>query len=275
MNALSKNATTTGLISPDELAQLLAAPDGPITLLDASYGYGFGGPPPRAVFEALRIGDAQYFDIDEIADPASPLAHTLPSADLFALAAGNLGISNNHLVVIYDQTGIAMAAARAWWMFRVFGHTNVCVLDGGLPAWQAAGFEVNEDSVKTPVPQAFSALPQNEYMTSHEAILAASKGGETLIIDTRPSLRSGQIPRSQHLPAGLLLDRTTQGLAAPAQLEAALAPFNLMPSSRIITTCGSGVMACVLALALHRTGHPDYSVYDGSWAEWSQKEFPS
>ncbi len=275
MDTPIENAVETGLISAPALAGLLKSSGTPIALLDASYGAGFGGHPPRSVFEALRIGNAQYFDIDEIADPDAPFAHTLPDANLFAQAVGALGISNDHLVVIYDQTGIAMAAARAWWMFRVFGHTRVCVLDGGLPAWRNAGFEINEDSVITPVPQVFSASLTNHHVSSHARVLAATQEEDTLIIDTRPSVGSGRIPRSHHLPAGLLLDAATLGLAQPDQLQSALAPYALTPSSRIITSCGSGVMACVLALALHRLGHQDYSVYDGSWTEWSSKEFPS
>lgn len=272
MTSPTENAVRTGLISPAGLAELLAAPSGPISLLDASYGQGFAGHPPRAVFEALRIGDAQFFDIDEVADPASPLAHTLPPAGLFGRCVGELGVGNDHLVVVYDQTGIALAAARAWWMFRVFGHTNVCVLDGGLPAWRNAGLEITEGPAKPPLPQSFSAISQNDYMASHDRILAATTDEGSVIVDVRPSLHSGQIPGSHHLPAGLLLDPATRGLASPDMIKEALGPLTAAPSARIISTCGSGVMACVLALALHRAGHRDYSVYDGSWAEWSQKE---
>ena len=275
MNAIVEKLPQTGLITPVELAQLLAQARTPLVLLDASYGSGYGGHPPKAVFEALRIGDAQYFDIDEIADPTAPFAHTIPSAKLFAKAVGDLGISNDHFVVIYDQTGIAMAAARAWWMFRVFGHTKVCVLDGGLPAWQKAGFEVNEDPPKTPAPQTFLVPQENKYIATHERILAASQTQDTVIIDVRPSLAAGQIPSSRHLPAGLLIDPATRGLASYESLQATLAPLELKPHTRIISSCNSGVMACVMALALHRTGHENFSVYDGSWVEWAQKELPS
>jgi thiosulfate/3-mercaptopyruvate sulfurtransferase len=276
MSPVIENAVKTGLITPADLAGILGEPGTmPVTLLDASYGSGYGGHAPKAVFEAFRIGDAQYFDIDQVADPEAPFAHTIPSASLFEQAVGKLGIGNDHLVVIYDQTGVAMAAARAWWMFRVFGHTKVCVLDGGLPAWHQAGFEVNQEPPKTPIPQAFSASSANNYISSYEQILGASQTTDAIIVDVRPSLAAGQIPSSHHLPAGLLIDPATRGLASYESLQDTLAPLNLQADTRIISSCNSGVMACVMALALHRTGHHNFSVYDGSWVEWAQKEFPS
>ncbi len=276
MDPALEKAAKTGLITPTELAGLISSSSQPIALLDASYGSGYGGHAPRQVFAALRIGNAQYFDIDEIADPETPLAHTIPSAERFAEAVGNLGISNDYFVVIYDQTGVAMAAARAWWMFRVFGHRNVCVLDGGLPAWHRAGFEVNQEAPETPAPQAFSAAPASKYLSTYEQVLGATQEeDQTIIVDVRPSLHTGQIPSSVHLPAGALIDPATRGMAPHEQLQSVLAPLTTGNERRIISTCNSGVMACVLALALHRTGHENFSVYDGSWSEWSQKEIHS
>jgi thiosulfate/3-mercaptopyruvate sulfurtransferase len=275
MDTIAENAVKTGLITPTELSRLLTDSGQPVALLDASYGSGYGGHPSETVFNAFRIGDAQYFDIDQIADPDAPLAHTIPSADLFAEAVGRLGIDNNTFVVIYDQTGIAMAAARAWWMFRVFGHTKVCVLDGGLPAWHKAGLEVNQNPPEPPVAQAFTASHANQYISMHSHILAAQQEEHTVIIDVRPSLTAGQIPTSRHLPAGTLIDPVTRGLAPYEGLQASLLPLGLDEKTRIVSSCNSGVMACVLALALHRIGHDNFSVYDGSWSEWVQKEFHS
>lgn len=273
-----KNASiqvSEAIISPNTLAQLLEQHPDNVRILDASYGMGAGGLSPEIVFQQMRISNAQYFDIDAIADHTNPLPHMLPQPSEFATAVGQLGIDNDDLVVVYDQTGIAMAASRVWWMFRVFGHTNVCVLDGGMPAWHAAGLPFETDDAPTPLPKVYMASFKPELVKSYEQMRSHVAAGDATIIDNRPHLHAGQIPNTLHLPAGILIDPRTRGLQSVEATAAQFETLNLAPDSSVITTCGSGVMACVAALALYQQGYANVAVYDGSWAEWSQKALSS
>ena len=249
-----------------------------LVVLDATYG--MGGTPPRTAWKALRIGNAQFFDIDAVADPLSLLPHMLPSADDFAAAVAAMGVSNDDRVVIYDQSGIAMAAARAWWMFRVFGHDNVAVLNGGLPAWRTANLPVSTIPPHPPEsPGHFKATFRPELVRSKADVIAALSRPEIKIVDARsperfmgtsaeprPGLRSGRIPTSSNVPYMSLIDPVTGRMKDEGSLTAATESLATQPE--IISTCGSGVTACVLALAMHTLGRTDVAVYDGSWVEW-------
>lgn len=249
-----------------------------LTVLDASYG--MGGAPPRLYWQNARIGNAQFFDIDAVADQSTLLPHMLPAQEMFAAAVAAMGISNGDRVVIYDQTGITMAAARAWWMFRVFGHDNVAVLNGGLPAWQAAGLPMTTTPPRGPdAPGIFTAAFRPQLVRGKADMIAALARPESRIVDARapqrftgaapeprPGLRSGHIPTSINLPFNTLLDPATGRLKDEDALADATA--HLSTETEIISTCGSGVTACVLALALHTLGRTDVAVYDGSWVEW-------
>lgn len=263
------------IISPADLRDLLEAYPEHIVLLDASYGAGVSGLHPDIVFDQMRIAHAGRFDIDLIADTESPFPHMLPSAEKFADAAGRLGISNDHLVVVYDQTGIAMAAARAWWMFRVFGHENVCVLDGGLPAWHAAGLPFATSAPALPERQIFSPSYRADLVRTYEEMKSLVATDSAFILDTRPSLRGGHIPGSVNLPAGMLIDPATHGLRSPHERQALLDSAKLDREKPVIASCGSGITACVMALTLHSLGYENYAVYDGSYAEWHTKELDS
>ena len=279
---------TSALISPAELHQLLETQTGKVALLDASYAIGAAGHAPDSVFANMRIDHAQFFDIDAIADPENPLPHMLPSDDDFAAAVGALGISNDHLVIAYDQSGIAMAAARAWWMFRVFGHDRVRVLDGGLPAWTAAGFDLTHGAPDTPEPQVFTATLRPELVTTYAQMKNVVTDKSAAILDARPperfaglspeprpGLQAGHMPGALSVPAGSLIDAHTRGMIAPSRVKSRLADLNLQPSAPIVTTCGSGVTACVVALALFDQNYENVSVYDGSWSEWGREELNS
>lgn len=259
----------SALIGAEELYAALNQPG--IKVLDASYNL-----PPSS----LGIPGAVDFDIDDIADPAAAFAHTVPSPELFAAKIGALGIDNNSTVIVYDRSGIAMSAARAWWMFRLFGHDNVRVLDGGLPAWIKAGYRLIEKFSIPFTPAHFTPGFRPELLknvnqvaenisqktfTLLDARDARRYNGE--VPDPRPHAQSGHIPGSFNLPYISLLN-TDGTLKSASQLEQSFESLPLDKHGDIACTCGSGVTACVIALALHEVGHKTAAVYDGSWTEW-------
>lgn len=260
----------SALISAQELAAILHQPH--VRVLDATYGQ-----PPAA----LGIEKSVHFDIDLIADTAAPLAHTIPSTERFAAEIGKLGIGNDNLVVVYDQSGMAFAAARVWWMLRLFGHDNVRVLDGGLPAWRAAGLPLTP---KTAVPQpvSFTARFRPELFKQREDMLANITDGAFTVLDARdprrfsgelpeprPGMASGHIPGARSTFFGDLIDPATGRLRTAAALKQHFDSENIQLSKPIACSCGSGVTACVVALALHEIGITDVAIYGGSWSEWA------
>jgi len=272
---------TSALVSTAWLATRLNQPG--IVVLDASWAMKGSGPTGAALFEQRHIPGAVHFDIDGISNRASPLPHMLPTPEEFAADAGLLGVGVDDYVVVYDATGMASAAVRVWWMFRVFGHENVAVLDGGLPKWLAEG--------RPTVSGAAAARPVKSYVADFRphlvrdlaAVRAISEhGGETLV-DARAAGRfegtapepwangrGGHIPGARSLPFADLIDPTTKTLLPTDQLREKLAAAGLTEGS-VVASCGSGVTACVIALALNEIGRPDTAVYDGSWAEWGSR----
>ena len=271
------------LITPQELHDELHSNPDAIRLVDASYSLSPNGQPPEYMFLKGRIGNAVFFDIDDVADQNNPLPHMAPTPEQFSRQVGEMGISNHHKVVVYDQTGIIMAASRAWWLFGLFGHENVVVLNGGLPAWLSAGYGLNTDMPVAPTPENFTAIFNDRLYATMDQVEVAAENRNATIIDARPNARylglapeprpnmnAGHIPTSHSVPASLLIDSGTGGLLAREKLAALFAPLNLLPESPVITSCGSGVTACVDALALSVLGFDRVAVYDGSWSEWGQ-----
>lgn len=272
----------TALITAAELLHEIQNNPDTIRIVDATYGTGFGGHDPYSAYQLGRIGDAVYFDIDDVADANNPLPHMAPSPEQFAAQVGAMGISNAHKVVVYDQTGIIMAACRVWWMFRLFGHQNVVVLDGGLPAWMAEGYPLTAGMPLMHPHQTYVPAYQRNLYATMADVEAVVETQSALIIDARPNQRflaqapeprpnmaSGHIPTSHNVPAMALVDRATGKMLPPDRLAELFGPLSLRPDSRVVTTCGSGVTACVDALALDLLGISDVAVYDGSWSEWS------
>lgn len=270
-----------GIIEAEELKALLDGGEVSVRVLDASYALPGSGGTPYQNFLHERIDHAQFFDIQDVCNKQSPLPHMLPDADLFARAAGGLGISNEDLVVIYGQAGMVMGPARAWWMFRVFGHDRVCVLNGGLPAWKRAGLDVVTGPPREPEQAAFSASFRPHLVRDMAEMRQVADNHLTLVLDARPAerfsgqaaeprpgMRAGHIPGSKNLPCTSLVDSQSGKLKPGDILQAMCDEAGVQAGRPILTTCGSGVTACMIALALHSLGYTDIPVYDGSWSEW-------
>lgn len=231
----------------------------------------------RQDYEAGHIPGAVFFDLDEIADRSSDLPHMLPPAELFSSRMRKAGIGDGHRIIIYDRNNFC-AAARVWWTFRVMGHRDVFVLDGGLAAWEEAGGEI-EDMPPMPSERHHTVRLQGDLVKSLAQVRAAIGDGHTQILDARnlarfagdveeprPGLARGHIPGSLNLLSDRLIE---DGLMRDAdELEAIFERAGVDPGAPVICTCGSGVTAAILALGLARIGAKDVSVYDGSWAEW-------
>lgn len=232
----------------------------------------------RREFHDAHIAGAVFFDIDEIADVHSPLPHMLPAADRFATRVGALGIASGDRVVIYGARNM-IASARAWWMFRVFGHEPVAVLDGGFPRWKAERRPV-ESGARAPRPAEFGASLRSELVADLDRVRQNLESRRHQVVDARsvgrfvgteaeprPGLRAGHIPGSHSLPYDRLFGEGGDLLPADG-LRAVFQRAGLDLDHPVIATCGSGVSACVLALGLHALGRTDVAVYDGSWTEW-------
>jgi thiosulfate/3-mercaptopyruvate sulfurtransferase len=220
-----------------------------------------------------------FFDVDGISDPTNDLPHMIPKPADFAAAAAALGISNDDHVVCYDSYGL-MSAARAWWMFRLYGHDKVSVLDGGLPKWKREGRPVDGKPV-VPPKKSFTARFRPELVRTKDEVkgnlssqaaqvLDARSAGRFKGVDPEPrtGLRGGHIPGSCNLPYNQLVSPADQTVLPAAELKAKLAAAGIDPAKQVITSCGSGVTACVLALGLHLIGAEKVAIYDGSWSEW-------
>lgn len=252
----------TALITATELKEIIDHAD--VKIFDATF--------PRQSAEPLRIPGAQIFDIDNIADTNAPLNHTLPSADIFEYKMQNLGLNADDTVIVYDQKGVFMAASRAWWMLRVFGHDNVKVLNGGLPQWLAHGYEI-EPMIETHPPKGdFKADFKPHLVRSKSDVLANIDQQDFHVIDARTNDRfvhDGHIPGSSSLFFGGFINPETGLIRNTDEIEAYWNASGIDPSHSLTASCGSGVTACVDALALFEIGKKDVAVYDGSWTEWS------
>ncbi len=271
------------LVDTQWLAAHLAAPD--LVILDASWYLPAEGRDPRCEYDQAHIPGARFFDIDAISDRASPLPHMLPPAAQFAAQVQRLGIGDDAAVVAYDgSTQGLFSAARAWWMFRVMGHENVAVLDGGLKKWRAEGLPLTDDVPTPAVAASFTRSPNPQLLRSLADMRALIASGDEQIADARapgrfagqdreprPGLRSGHMPGARNLPFATVLEADGT-LKSVAQLQAQFDAAGIVPSRPIVTTCGSGVTAAVLSLALAVMGNSETGLYDGSWSEWGQDQ---
>jgi thiosulfate/3-mercaptopyruvate sulfurtransferase len=267
------------VVTTDWLARHLGETD--LRVVDGTWHMPQLGRDARAEFAAAHVPGAVFFDIDAIADRATTLPHMLPTADEFATAAGGLGIGSDDRVVVYDVRGV-VSAARVWWTFRAFGHDAVAVLDGGLKKWRAEGRAV-ESGPASPPRRTFRARLRPELVRDLGAMRANLDSRAAQVLDARSAgrfagtepepragLRGGHIPGSLNLPYETLY-RADGTLRPPDELRSAVVAAGVDLGRPIVTTCGSGVTASVLALALYLAGRPDVAVYDGSWSEWGAR----
>ncbi|WP_298256277.1 3-mercaptopyruvate sulfurtransferase [Bradyrhizobium sp.] len=272
------------LVSTEWLAAHLK--DANVKLLDATFKLPGVLPLPRDDYLAAHIPGAVYFDVDAVSDHSDPLPHMFPSAEQFGRDVGGLGISNGDTVVIYDSGGW-VAAPRVWWMFLSYGHRDVRILNGGLKKWRAEGRPVESGEAKA-MPGAFKASYDAKRVRSIEQMIANVASRTEQVIDARAAdrfegraaepragIRSGHIPGALNLPYNNLFDAATGTMKPLDDLRKAFTGAGVDTAKPIVTSCGSGVSAAVLTLALYRLGVENTALYDGSWSEWGKADGPA
>ena len=267
------------LVSTQWLGQHLHDPD--LRVIDGSWHLPDSGRNPRAEYDSEHIPGARFFDLDEISDSESPYPHMVPQPEKFVSRMQEMGIGDGHQIVVYDTAGI-FSAARVRWLFRHMGHADVAILDGGLPKWKAEGREI-DDMLPTTARRHKTARRQSQMVCAIDEVVRAVEEGGVQVVDARPAarfrgeapeprpgLRKGHIPGSINIPFdsftgsdGTLLD--------PSELAVLLEGAGVDMSKPVITSCGSGVTASIVSLALEILGHRNHVLYDGSWAEWGSR----
>ena len=266
------------LVTPEWLNERLSTQPMGAKAVDASWYLPDQNRDAKAEFLAGHIPGAVPFDIDAIADQASALPHMLPDAETFAEAAGALGLSETDTIVVYDGMGL-FSAARVWWMLRIFGAEDVHVLDGGLPAWRDAGLPLATGEA-APEPTRFAARLNASAAVDLKTIRGALESASDVVVDARsgprfrgeapeprPGVRAGHMPGARNVHYGSVLDAEGR-MRQPQELAAIFGAAGVDLSRPVITSCGSGVTAATLLLALAQIGKDDVRIYDGSWAEW-------
>jgi thiosulfate/3-mercaptopyruvate sulfurtransferase len=284
-DALNKNtAAFPSLVDIDWLAANQQRDD--LVILDASWHMPDEKRDAEQEWRQMRIPGSRFFDFDgRICRTDTDLPHMMPDSETFNREVRKLGVNQNSYIVVYDVLGV-FTGPRAWWMFRTMGHDNVAVLNGGLPAWRQAGLAVESGAPLSAVAEGdFSAIERLFSLRDADDVQAALEDADTLVLDARsaerfnaevdeprPGLRRGHIPGSLNLPFANLLERDIY-LRDPATLKQAFNALGVTDhDQRLVFSCGSGVTACVLALAAERAGFTNLSVYDGSWTEWGRPD---
>lgn len=268
------------IVTPGWLAEHISAPD--LRIVDATWFLPGDQRNAKELYETRRIPGAIFFDIDEISDTDNDLPHMLPSPEKFASRMKKLGIGDGCRIVVYDSQGL-FSAARVWWTFRVMGHEDVAVLDGGFPAWERGGYEIETGTPQHRMERHFTARMRSDLVRNLADMRRAIDGGAA-ILDARPAprfrgeaaepragLKSGHMPGARSVPSGSLVNENGQ-LRSAAELRAIFANAGADPAKPALCTCGSGITAAIIALALARLGRWDAAVYDGSWAEWGLRD---
>ena len=280
------------IIDPQEITELQMKIEGTQTRLvfvDASFYLPDTGKNAQELYRKAHIPNAVFWDIRDIKDHASPLPHMLPDKSLYEEKLSPIGIKNNDITIVYGQNGFIMGPCRAWWMLKGFGHKNVMVLNGGLPYWEAQGLPVTDKETETAPSQYKATSFKADSVIDMPGVIAASEKNVVPIIDARPyarfsgeseepreGMRSGHIPNSISTPCSMLVDEKGC-LKSKDEIKNLFknAGITLGSKSGYITTCGSGVTACALSLALQYIGENNIAVYDGSWSEWGLNTSPT
>jgi len=271
------------LVSTDWLEKHIEAPD--VRIVDASTFLPNVDRDAKQEYNDCHIPGAVYFDINDIADSETDLPHMLPEAEKFSARVRKLGLGDGCRIVVYDSNGGYLAACRVWWMFRVFGHSDVAVLDGGLPKWLAENRPVT-DQPSTPKERHFSARKNNMMVRSLDQILNHLDSAKEQIVDTRSrerflgtapeprsGSRSGHIPGSTSLPFNELMKPDENWIFKSGDdIKSTIMDAGIDLNKPVVASCGSGVTACVMAFAMFMIGYENVSVYDGSWSEWGMRD---
>jgi thiosulfate/3-mercaptopyruvate sulfurtransferase len=269
------------LVDPEWLQSKLRQPD--IVVLDCTWFVPEAGKSGLEEFRLGHIPGARYVDLNEISDRNSPYVNMLPSSEQFASEVGKLGIDNNTRVIVYDSTYVS---ARVWWMFRLFGHQKVQILDGGLRRWKAEGRPLETGDPEPVEPVEFAAKEPADQVADWQEVLAAIRTGSAQIVDARtaerftgeapsgyPGVPGGHMPGAVNIPWSKMIAQSGDfRFATPEATEQLLRRQGVDATRPIISTCGSGVTAAILSFQLERMGRSNWRLYDGSWHEWGQRD---
>jgi thiosulfate/3-mercaptopyruvate sulfurtransferase len=270
------------LVSAEWLASRLNESD--IRILDCTWHHPSTNLDGRTQYRGRHLPGSVHFDIDHIADPASSLPHMLPGSADFAKKVGLLGVGDGDRVIVYDRLFGGSAAARAWWMFRVFGYDNVAILDGGFARWTADKHPTEMSPVR-PQPKSFTASYRPELVRNLEQMKSNLTSGAEQVVDARgpgkfdgsqadvfPFKKLGHMPNAVNVPWADLVHPERGTFLEPAGIKARFEAAGVDVTKPIVTTCASGITSCMAAFALYLLGRSDVPVYDGSWAEWERTE---